>query len=167
MPSTYEKIATTTITTNTASYTFTSIPGTYTDLVLIIGNGEHSDASQTTVQFNSDTGSNYSRTAISASSSSVTSVQSTSATSLMLEWNGYPSVNSSKDYTGIWNFMNYANTTTYKTVIGRGSSVSTGIAASVGLWRSTSAITSIKLQPSNTSFFISYGVYTLYGIKAA
>jgi hypothetical protein len=166
MTSTYEKIATHTITTNVASYTFTSIPGTYTDLVLIIGNGEHSDASQTTVQFNSDTGSNYSRTALSATGGSNTSVRATSATSLMLEWNGYPSVNGNKDYTGVWNFMNYANTTTYKTIIGRGNSVSTGVVTSVGLWRSTSAITSIKLQPSNTSFFMSYGVYTLYGIKA-
>ncbi len=166
MTATYEKIATTTITTNTASYTFTSIPSTYTDLVLIMGNVEHTDSSQTTVQFNSDTGSNYSRTALTATGSSASSVRASSATSLMLEWNGYPSINGNKDYTGIWNFMNYSNTTTYKTVIGRGNSVSSGVVTSVGLWRSTSAITSIKLQPSNASFFIVYGVYTLYGIKA-
>jgi len=165
MTATYEKIATNTITTNTASYTFTSIPGTYTDLVLIIGNAEHSNASQNTIQLNSDTGSNYSRQALSASDTSNTG-QRIGGTVMYLDWNGYPSVNGSKDYTGVWNFMNYANTTTYKTVIGRGSSASTGVVASAGMWRSTSAITSIKLIPANPSFFISYGVYTLYGIKA-
>ena len=36
MASTYEKIATTTLGSATASYTFSSISGTYTDLILIL-----------------------------------------------------------------------------------------------------------------------------------
>jgi hypothetical protein len=165
MTATYEKIATTTITTNTASYTFSSIPSTYTDLVLIMGNVNNTDASQTLMQFNSDTGSNYSRTALDGNGSSASSVRNSSQTSIMLEYAGYPSFDGSKNYTGVWNIMNYANSTTYKTVLGRGSSASTGVVASVGLWRSTSAITSIKIQPAYGNSF-TYATFTLYGIKS-
>lgn len=166
MASTYEKIATTTITTNTASYTFTSIPGTYTDLVLIMGNVNNTDASQTLMQFNSDTGSNYSRTALDGNGSAASSARNTSQTAIMLENAGYPSFNGSKDYTGIWNIMNYANSTTYKTVLGRGSSAQTGVVVSAGLWRSTSAITSIKIQPAY-GYSFTYAIFTLYGILKA
>ena len=166
MTATYEKIATTTLTGTTASYTFTSIPGTFTDLVLTLGNLDVTDAAQNLLQFNSDTGSNYSRTTVAGDGANTSSGRTTNATSIMLESTFYPSFNGNKDYTGIWNIMNYSNTTTYKTVIGRGSSASVGAGASVSLWRSTSAITSIKIQPAYGYSYNSGGVFTLYGIKA-
>ena len=62
--------------------------------------------------------------------------------------------------------MNYANTTTYKTILGRwGSSANNQTRISVGLWRSTAAITSFTITPS---LGIAAGSsFTLYGIKAA
>ena len=165
--STYTPIATTTLGSTTASYTFTSIPGTYTDLVLVLGNVNVTDAAQNLLQFNSDTGSNYSRTALSGQGTAPSSGRTSNETSIMLETTFYPSFNGNKDYTGIWNIMNYSNTTTYKTVIGRGSSASVGTGASASLWRSTSAITSIKIQPAYGYSYSSGAVFTLYGIKAA
>jgi hypothetical protein len=63
--------------------------------------------------------------------------------------------------------MNYANTTTYKTAISRGSESVNGVMAIVVLWRKTpEAITSILLKPSTGNFDIG-STFTLYGIKAA
>jgi len=60
--------------------------------------------------------------------------------------------------------MNYSNTTTYKTFLGRGNDPSSFVRQGVGLWRNTAAITSFSV--SGVTF--STGVTaTLYGIKAA
>ena len=62
--------------------------------------------------------------------------------------------------------MNYSNTTTYKTTLGRGSNVATDVEAIVGLWRNTAAITSITVAPSGGNMKTGT-VLSLYGIKAA
>jgi hypothetical protein len=67
---TYTPIATTTLGTAAASVTFSSISGSYTDLVLIIA-GVQSVADVPYIQFNSDTATNYSRTQLSGDGSSV------------------------------------------------------------------------------------------------
>jgi hypothetical protein len=62
--------------------------------------------------------------------------------------------------------MNYSNATTYKTALARTSE--DGVAAAyVGLWRSTSAITSITIDKGSSDNFASGSTFTLYGIKAA
>jgi hypothetical protein len=61
MTATYEKIATSTLGSTASDVTFSSISGSYTDLVLIV-NETCSTGSGLNVQFNSDTGSNYSST---------------------------------------------------------------------------------------------------------
>ena len=69
MTATYEKIATNTLSSAAISLTFSSIPATYTDLVLITSS-QHaaSDASSRLyLNFNSDTATNYSYTQIRGS----------------------------------------------------------------------------------------------------
>jgi hypothetical protein len=61
--------------------------------------------------------------------------------------------------------MNYSNTTTYKTIIARGSGASNEVKAQVNLWRSTSAITSITVYAGGGNFN-SGASFTLYGIKS-
>ena len=62
---------------------------------------------------------------------------------------------------------NYSNATTYKTVLWRDNS-NTYVAAQAGLWRSTSAITSITLSTnSSATNFASGSTFSLYGILAA
>ena len=63
MPKTYEPIATTTVATTGNTVTFSSIPATYTDLILVSSarrgiNG--SGGAGLLCQFNSDSASNYS-----------------------------------------------------------------------------------------------------------
>ncbi len=167
---TYEPIATTTLGSDAASYTFSSIPSTYTDLVLIVNmqstySGDSGNGAR--IQFNSDTGSNYSNTNLRGNGSSATSYRQSSNTYIqigLLPSSGGGTASGTLGV-GIANIMNYANTTTYKTVLGRTNSTSSTVEASAGLWRSTSAINSITYFGDGN---IKAGSsLTLYGIKAA
>jgi hypothetical protein len=66
----------------------------------------------------------------------------------------------------IVNIINYSNTTTYKTLLGRGNTSASRIQATVGLWRSTSAINRIDLNIQGDNFAVG-STFTLYGIAAA
>jgi hypothetical protein len=155
---TYEPIATTTLGSNQSSVTFSSFSG-YTDLVLIF-NGTITTGDDTWgVQFNSDTGSNYSSTALYGDSSSAGSNRTSSSTKASTSYSG------TANSTTIINFQNYANSTTYKTALVRNNGGGF-VSARVVLWRSTSAITSIVASP-NTYQFATGSTFTLYGIAAA
>lgn len=160
--STYSTIATTTLGSAASSYTFSSIPGTYTDLVLIASAKNSTyNASSGELRFNSDTGTNYSSTAISGDGTTAASYRATNATSVQCF-----RTNISDNGTSVINIQNYANTTTYKTVVSR-TGTATVTVAFAGLWRSTSAITSITVKPEDGTTFSTGSVFTLYGISAA
>ena len=158
--STYTPIATYTAPSSQSSYTFTSIAGTYTDLIIVLAGTSSSNISYK-LEFNGDTGSNYSNTFMYGDGSSATSGRSSNQTSI-----GGMGRTGTSQGNGIIHIMNYSNTTTNKTVIGRGSLASQLVIATVGLWRSTSAITSVKLTPESGTIDTG-ATFTLYGIKAA
>ena len=58
--STYTPIATTTLGSAASSVTFSSISGSYTDLILITNPSSATTDQSIYVQFNADTGTNYS-----------------------------------------------------------------------------------------------------------
>ena len=66
-------------------------------------------------------------------------------------------------------FMSYANTNVFKTVLGASATSQEvyGIARTVGLYRSTSAISSFTIAPLLGTNFKSGATASLYGIKAA
>jgi len=158
---TYEPIATTTLSTTATSVTFSSIPGTYTDLVIASAIISNSTSNDTKVQFNNDTNSNYSMTRMYGESSTVGSDRSTNATSMHL------GRNSTTITPNIFHIMNYSNTTTYKTALGRSGFGNGIVLANVGLWRSTSAITSVTILITGGDTFSANSTFTLYGIAAA
>jgi hypothetical protein len=159
---TYEPIATTTLGSAQSSVTFSSISGSYTDLVLIASaKGSVNDRSFL-VRFNSDTGSNYSGTYIIGLGSSASSSRYTSESSIRL---GSVISNTNFD-TYVVSINNYSNATTYKSLLSRENVSSIGVLALAGLWRSTNAITTINLL-LNEGNFASGSTFTLYGIKAA
>ena len=158
MPGTYEKIATTTLGSGSADVSFTSISGSYTDLI-IIANGKTATESTLGLQFNSDTATNYSSTYMRGNGSTATSGRFTSSSQMYaFNWNN-------SDSTSIWQIQNYSNATTYKTALNRLGGAGLYVAFCVGLWRSTSAITSITVKSNDT--FSTGSTFTLYGIKAA
>ena len=161
MPSTYEPIATTTLGSAASSVTFSSISGSYTDLILI-ATPIYSTSAASVLTLNSDTGSNYSGTWVYGTGAAAGSFRVSNSTFTMNYFNN----GSSDTPNQIINLQNYSNTTTYKTVLIRNNNSAQGTDAVVGLWRSTAAISTIKIQTS-TGNYNTGSTFTLYGIKAA
>lgn len=168
MPATYDKINSNTLSTSATDVTFSSIPGTYTDLVIVMSVFTSSDGESPQFQFNSDTATNYSTTFVEGNGSSAASYRFSSRGNLETSYN--IGGNSTSPSPIITHINNYSNSTTHKTVLTRWNSASggtyPGVNATVGLWRSTAAITSIKIYPGAGNFN-SGSTFTLYGIKAA
>lgn len=159
---TYNCIATTTLGSDTASISFTSISGSYTDLVVIGSIGAVQDTSALVIQFNSDTGSNYSWTRVNGDGTSAASARGTNTTYI----SGFEIGAQSDPNALIVHIMNYSNTTTNKTALVRSNYSGRHTSAVAGLWRSTSAITSILVSPSAGNLKANTTL-SLYGIAAA
>ena len=169
MPATYEPIASTTVSSATASITTSNIPSTYTDLIIVCRAGtSYGDNQVWTMRFNSDTGSNYSMTRLGGDGSSAYSDRWTSQTSIdagFLPTGGLG--------TSIIQVQSYANTNVNKTSLiaietqasTSGNSGRKYVARQVGLWRSTAAITSVTFAFTNN--MVSGSSVSLYGIKAS
>lgn len=164
MTATYDKIATYTVPSAAASYTFTVIPSTYTDLILVTTGGTVSSGQAIFAQFNGDTSTNYSDTVLIGNGSAASSTRATINGVRVI--GRFLGTDGTLNAVGITQIMNYANTTTFKTVLNR-SNNSNGVSASVSLWRATpAAITSITLVGDGPSNILAGSVFTLYGIKA-
>jgi hypothetical protein len=161
MPSTYTPIATTTLGSAQSSVTFSSFSG-YTDLYIVV-NSTAAGNQNILLRFNSDTGTNYSYTRMTGAGSA-TSNRESSIDAINL-YNSSASLNGVMATT-IVQVQNYANTTTFKTVLSRGNGGANETNAQVSLYRSTSAITSLTFSIFTTNFSAG-STFTLYGIKAA
>ena len=160
---TYDLIATATL-SSSGTITFNSIPSTYTDLRVVCV-ATTTSTTNFWMQFNSDSGTNYSVTYLGGDGSSVSSLTETNTTSVRATLG-----NTSTTIPGLWTFdiFSYASSV-YKTVLSSENTDRNGSgysAREVNCWRSTSAINSITLLP-NTGSFASGTTATLYGIKAA
>jgi hypothetical protein len=162
MPSTYEPIATNTLGTAVGSVTFSSIPATYTDIILIVSSSA-SVASYISLQYNGDTATNYSVTLLRGNGTAASSTRYASTNEIYVS---VASINNTDINNTIVQFQNYSNTTTFKTNISRANNAGLSTDASVGLWRNTAAINSIKVLNTGANFAVG-STFTLYGIKAA
>jgi len=166
MPNTYVALRTETVAvaTNSVTFSLSGISG-YTDLVLVINAGSSAGA-DANFRLNSDSGSNYSRTLMTGNGSTATSSRTANAVVGRLNANAYPN-GGAGDTTIIAHFMNYANTTTYKTVISRANNAGLGTDAVVNLWRNTAAITSIEILSTSAATYAVGSTFSLYGIANA
>ena len=161
MAATYTPIATSTLGSTATDYTFTSIPSTYTDLVLVVAGQAASTGSSSLRVGNGslDTGSNYSYTLLKGNGSTATSSRASSITL------GYVGEIYNSQTVTIVNIMNYSNTTTNKTFFSRSNNAGNATSAWVALWRSTAAIDRVQFLSGDT---MQVGtVLTLYGILSA
>jgi hypothetical protein len=164
---TYEPIETVTLGGSVSTVTLGSggtIPQTYTDLVLVFNGGTNGVGNfQTRVNGNSS--AIYSTITMWGSGGNPAS-------------GGYPNINvfypgvaasspSSIAANGIVSFMNYSNTTTYKTMLSRYNNAVDEVDFTISTWRNTSAITSITIFTYSGNNYLSGSTFTLYGIKAA
>lgn len=157
---TYDPISTTTLSGTQASVTFSGISQSYTDLIVVVSGGVTSSG-DIWLRMNGDTATNYSRGRMYGNGSIGTADQNTGASSIFVSVG-----TSGAQMVARINIFNYSNTTTFKSTLTRYAS-DTYAALSGGLWRSTSAVTSISLTADSADTFTSGTVFTLYGIKAA
>jgi len=165
MAVTYEPIATYTVPSAQASYTFTSISQAYTDLVLVVSGSNSSGDSQISIQVGNgsvNTGTVYSTTFMYGNGTSAASSRDSTQS-----WAHVARLDTTLG-NSIIQFMNYSNTTTYKTILGRGNDATLTM-ATVSLVRDTVATNTIKLQANDAGSinFTTGTTFTLYGIKAA
>lgn len=173
MAATYEPIATITVSGSAAAdITFSSISGSYTDLVVVIF-ARSADAGTATTNikfvFNGDTGTNYSCTFLYGDGSSAASGRATS-NAFISEIGEAPQGGTSSNIFGVTkaHIFSYAGSTN-KTVLSESSSDINGsgyVVRNVGLWRNTSAITSLKITLNSGNMAVGTTA-TLYGIKSA
>lgn len=162
--STYTPIATTTLGSNQSSITFNSFSG-YTDLVLVTNVKTTTSGRDLLLQFNGDTGTNYSRTFLTGDGSTASSGRTTNYSSILMDYWGFADTGFVQ--MNITHIMNYSNSTTYKTTLSRASNANSGTDATVGLWRSTAAITSMTISAISSGVFATGSTFTLYGIASA
>ena len=167
---TYKAIASTTVGAGGAStITFSSIPGTYTDLALLTS--LHFDSANSFndigITINSDTGNNYSMRWLGVQSTTATSGSATNTYPISL---GIPNGDGSGSLiyasTSTY-FPNYTNSS-YKTFssdsVAEQNATGAYLRLTAGIWNNTSAITSISIYAPGFNWK-QYSTATLYGIK--
>lgn len=169
-------LATVSLTTTAASIEFTGIPNTYTHLELrmITRSSESAGLGGVYMQFNADTGSNYSWHRVYGDGSSATSGASSSTTSILPGISATTSHSANVFSSTIISVLDYASTSKVKTVraiTGVDANGSGTVALHSGGWyKNTSSVyetvNSIKLIPFN-GLWQQYTHVALYGIKAA
>jgi hypothetical protein len=158
---TYTPIQSIVITSAASSVTFSNIPQTYTDLVLIInaGNSTGNEGLELRIGNGSiDTGTNLSWTYMNGNG---TSAGSGRATNISYTY----AANSTTNLAGIGivHLMNYSNTNVYKTIISKAESAYSSATVFVSTWRSTSAIDTFRVSDPSYNFTVG-STFDLYGI---
>ncbi len=173
MSLTYEKIATTTLASNQGTVTFSSIPQTYTDLRVVIRGGIVDGGFFIGFRVGNgsvNTGTIYSNTVIREDTGVYTGRYSGKTLGAFYEQGN----NNSLTHTVVADFLNYSNTTTFKSYLTTNGNGSGFVGAIAGLVQTTSAINIIEIAEcgmGGTGFFnygnmLSGSTFTLYGIKA-
>lgn len=154
-----------------ANVTFSSIPATYEDLIIVInGRCDKSGASYDDfgMQINADTGNNYDSEGTESNNTSTTATANVAAAWINIGW--LPGATAPANVSGCTEITipNYRRTTFQKSLIGRCALNLSNAAGGLfvrhfgGWWRSTTAINSVKVFPL-ASNFANNSVVTLYG----
>jgi hypothetical protein len=159
---TYTPLATVTLGSSASSVTFSSIPATYRDLILI-HSSKHTFAGSTSVRdsgirFNSDSGSNYLRVNMDSKIDSGTATETSIALIYgRVDGNFVP---------GIVQIMDYSATNKHKTVLYRSGAANDYVYAQAARWANTAAVTTITIAPSGSFQIIAGSTFALYGVIA-
>jgi hypothetical protein len=168
MPNTYTELDRVTVATSVPSVTLSSIPQGYTDLVLVSNvRINQSSSSEIYCQPNGVGTANKGFTFLIGNGSTATSGRGTNDANIRIGAGTGTSQASGIFATSISNFMGYSNTTTFKTILSRGSDTTNATQAIVGLFPSTNAITSIVIYGNNSVNILAGSTFSLYGIANA
>jgi hypothetical protein len=162
MPTAIRALANTTLASTASSVTFSSIAGTYRDLILVV-NGTTAGASSVTLRFNSDTGANYSSVIMEGNGTNAGSGNNASQTALFNTY-AYNSTNTTGSV-HVFNIMDYTATDKHKVVLSRTNNTSLVTAAAAGRWANTAAITTVEVRSLSSSFAVGTNL-SLFGVSS-
>ena len=173
-PTSYESIATVTVGSGGSSpISFTSIPSTYKHLQirLIAQTNRANSVDSLQLNFNSDTGSNYSWHTVQGDGSSASVLGYATQNYARIGDGTIGGATASGGYigAGVIDILDYASTNKNKTIRGLTGVDENGagrVGLGSGLWQNSStAITSISIAPQAGTLFLQYSLFALYGIK--
>jgi len=154
-----------------ASIDFTSIPATYTDLLLKISlrtSGTGDVYENVKLQFNGSGGTAYSDRLIYGTGSAAASASNSSQANTFFQYSNAAASTSSTFGNGEFYIPNYAGSNN-KSISVDSVTENNATAAIMGLaaelWASSSAINRITLTPNIATLFAQYSTASLYGIK--
>jgi hypothetical protein len=176
MATTYTLISSVTVGSGgAASIDFTSIPATYTDLVLKVSLRNNTTGLR--VRFNSDSGTNYSWRRLSGSGSAAFSDSNTTYGSPYNTFLYFSMQNTTSDTANTFssgemyvpNYTSSNQKSASLDSVQENNATSSNMAMQAGLWTGTAAITSVALTPDTGSspLFVQYSSAYLYGISNA
>jgi hypothetical protein len=157
---TYTPLATVTLSSAATSVTFSSIPATYRDLILVIAGETSAGDRDVALRFNSDTGSNYSRVLMFGDGSS-TGSNSATVSNFPIAYNS-----TSGRFQSETSIMDYSATDKHKTGLSRSNQSNGLVSAWAARWANTSAVNSLQVLLSGTGNFNTGTVFSLFGILA-
>jgi len=163
----FESIASASGTGSSGVITFSSIPSTYMHLQIRSIGRCTAATDGILLQFNADTGANYSWHRLMGDGASPSAASSVSSSSIELPPNAYSGLGANIYGVVVLDILDYANTNKYKTTRVMGGYDNNGsgyLMFNSGNWRSTSAITSLTLS-TNSGSWEANSRFALYGIK--
>lgn len=172
---TYRSIASINLTSTASTATFSSIPATYTDLVLVMTPVVDTDSTYPFLQFNSDTGNNYDDIGMYGNPNGGKGgyVRTSNPRGYVSEAVDARSDSNAKTMILV-NILDYLNTNKHKFYLAKNLSVDSGTYRGTevicGRWASTSAITSITIGAATggVAYSLKSGFKaSLYGIERA
>ncbi len=172
---TYVAIAKTVLTSTQTTITFSSIPSTYTDIVLLYTSRDNravNNQNPFSLTINSDTATNYSQTNLYGYQGPAVYSDRLSSQTTFTAYTSNTLNNTSNTFTnGELYFSNYTSTGNKPISLScvmeqnvDGTGLFMPIVSSL-LYRGTSAISSFTLTPQNSASFVSGSRFDLYGIK--
>jgi hypothetical protein len=171
MANTYTLIASNTVGSGgVASVTFSSIPATYTDLVVkgSVRSALGGDNEELAFQFNSDTSTNYSYRRLLGFGSGVNSANGSSV-DIMTAGLINASTTTASTFASFEIYIpNYTSSNKKSSSVDTVSETNATVAyasLTADLWTGTAAITSIKIFGANLANLVQYSTFYLYGIK--
>lgn len=169
MATTYTLISSNILSTNTSSITFSSIPSTYTDLVVLLTLRSGSAGTTCNITFNGDTATNYNQTNMSTTASNTINSTNSSANtkfdiSQFVVGSGATANTFSSGKMYISNYLSNNQKNVFFTAHNEGNATGVVSRQASGTYNTSSAITDITFDSLGTNYVTGSSFY-LYGIK--
>ena len=163
-------IGTYNVMTAASTFTIPSIPSTYSHLRIYtyVKTSRSAQIDPMYLQFNGDTGNNYSHTGTEAESGPTVAGFNAQSQNKAYWGRAASASGASRRGVGVIDIYNYSNTNikkTFNSISGIDYNGGGNVVASVGAWESTSAINSITFIPGVGPNILTGTVFQVYGIK--